>query len=201
MLNIEYPNVAAHAPRRVARTSGRAGRSGRSRDPAAPKTGGAAGAAAAGSDAGGLRERERGAVLLEVVLALLLFVGAAAVISGGLHAALTSVERMRLSMHAANLAISLVAELQLGIRGTEMQGPAPFDPPFEDWTWEMVAARQEFSVDSTGPEWTRVEVIIRHEDPPLTHRLAQLVQPGVADCCGTEDAQSGDAAALDETVF
>jgi len=93
-------------------------------------------------------------VLLEVVLALLLFVGAAAVITGGMNASLTSVERMRLATHAANLAVSLISELQLGIRGIEMTGPEPFEAPYEDWTWELVATKAEYSLEEASP-WTR----------------------------------------------
>jgi type II secretory pathway pseudopilin PulG len=124
-------------------------------------------------------KRVRGAVLLEVVLALLLFVAAAAVITGGIHASLTSVERMRLTTHAANLAVSVMSELQLGIRSTSLSGPESFDPPFENWTWELVAAPAELDMEETTP-WTQVEVIIRHPDPALTFRVSQLIQPSPA---------------------
>ncbi len=130
------------------------------------------------------RSRERGAVLLEVVLALILFVAAAAVITGGMHASLDSVDRMRLNTHAADLAISVISELQLGIRGLDLTGPEPFEPPYENWTWEIVITSDEVPVVGSGlaieeeSPLTQVEVIIRHQDPPLTYRLSQLIRPG-----------------------
>jgi len=119
--------------------------------------------------------RPRGAVLLEVVLALVLFVGAAAVITGGINASLNGVERLRLNTHAANLAISVLAELQMGARTTELTGPEPFDLPFENWTWELVPTPVE---DELGEEsrLTSVEVIIRHLTEPVVYRLTQVLR-------------------------
>lgn len=116
-------------------------------------------------------------MLMEVLLALLLFVGAAAVITGGLSASLTSVERLRLSTHAANLAITVLSELQLGLRTTDLAGPEPFEPPFEHWTWELVTTPASLDAEDDSP-LTTIEVIIRHDEPPLTHRLCQLVRLG-----------------------
>lgn len=124
-------------------------------------------------------EGERGAVLLEVVMALLLFVAAAAIISGGMNSSLNSVERMRLTTHAANLAVSVLSELQLGIRTLSNSGPDSFDPPFENWTWEIVSTPAEMDTEEPSP-WTQVEVIIRRDDPPITFRLEQLIRPGPA---------------------
>ncbi len=82
--------------------------------------------------------RLQGAVLLEVVLALGLFVAAAAVVSASLNASLESVDRLRLNLHAVNLAVSVLSELQLGTRAVETgSGPQPFEPPFEQWGWEV----------------------------------------------------------------
>jgi hypothetical protein len=115
-------------------------------------------------------------VLLEVVLALVLFVGAAAVISGGLQASLAGLERMRLNAHATDLAVSVLAELQLGLRSLDKPGPEPFEEPFENWSWEVVTSP---AVELPGEEkpLQRVEVIVRHLDPPLVFRLTQLLRP------------------------
>ena len=129
------------------------------------------------------RGTECGAVLLEVVLALVLFVAAAAVISGGLHASIESVERLKLSAHAADLAVSVLSELQMGARSTDMLGPEPFEEPFADWTWEIQLLPVDESEDtdmSTTTSLTKVEVIIRHETPPVTYRLTQVVRLGEA---------------------
>ena len=57
-----------------------------------------------------------GAILFEVVLALALFVFAAAVISGGFSTALMSVDRMRAELDGSNLAISTLAEIELNLK-------------------------------------------------------------------------------------
>lgn len=117
----------------------------------------------------------RGAILVEVVLALALFVAAAAVISGALSASMDSVERLRLNAHAADLAVTVLSELQMGTRSAEGTGPQDFDLPFEDWTWEVLQA----PVDNGATEETRlthVEVIIRHKTSSLVYRLNQVLR-------------------------
>ncbi len=118
--------------------------------------------------------RQRGAVLLEVVLALALFVAAAAVIGSGLNAALNSVERLRLNAHAADLAVTVMSELQLGMRAVDTAGTEqPFEAPFEDWTWEVQLTPMDDEVGQAS-NLTRAEVVIRHKAPPLVHRLGQV---------------------------
>jgi hypothetical protein len=118
------------------------------------------------------RSRE-GAVLLEVVLALLLFVAAVAVVSSALSASMDSLQRQRSAMHAANLAATVHAEINMGLRGTETAGPEPFAIPFEAWTWQLAQSSTENEAgDASG--LTSVEVIIRNTNSPAVYRLAQL---------------------------
>jgi hypothetical protein len=125
-------------------------------------------------------------VLLEVVLALVLFVAAAALVTGGMNASLRSVERLRLSAHAADLAVTVLSELQMGLRSLDDPGPDFFDVPFDDWIWELVA--DSSAQDSTASaRLVQVEVVITHEDPPLVYRLSQMMRI----------EQSGSAGALD----
>ncbi len=119
---------------------------------------------------------ERGTVLLEVVLALVLFAAAAAIISSGLNASLNSAERLRLNAHAANLAVSVVSELQMGIKTIGREGAQPFQAPFEGWTWEVSSGATPDSESSSSGGITKVEVIIRHNDPELVYRLSQSIQ-------------------------
>jgi len=129
---------------------------------------------------------QRGAVLLEVILALVLFVAAATVIAAGINASLDSVERLRLNTHAANLAVSVLSELQMGSKTLAATGPQQFQAPFEAWTWEVLASPLDaksagFNSAATsrptdrGMALTRVEVIIRHDDPVLVYRLNQVL--------------------------
>lgn len=112
-------------------------------------------------------------MLLEVVLALVLFVTAAAVIGAGLGSSIDAVDRQRLNTHAGNLAVSVLAELQLGIRSTD-SGPETFPAPFEHWSWELQISPMESELGQ-GTTLSLAEVIVRHDDPPVVHRLAQVL--------------------------
>lgn len=117
-----------------------------------------------------------GAVLLEVVLALTLFVAAAAVLGMALSSAIDGVERQRLNTHAANLAVTVLSEIQLGIRTSGEGGAVPFAAPFKSWTVEVLQTPVENELGESSSA-VLVEVVVRHADPPVTHRLAQIIQP------------------------
>lgn len=133
-----------------------------------------------------------GAVLMEVVLALVLLAGAAAVIGAGLGSSIEAIERQRLNIHAANLAATLLAEMQLGVRvpGT---GPQAFEAPFEHWTWELRTAPVESDLGQST-KLTLAEAVIRHDDPPVVHRLAQVirVQPAASSASSRSPSDSAD---------
>src|ERR1051325_9708343 len=112
-------------------------------------------------------------VLLEVVLALALFVGAATIISSGINASVQSVSRLRLQNHAANLAITLLSEMQMHARPVAWIGPEPFAAPIQEWTYKIEVGQNEGAMaepDSLRP----VEVIIRHSRENVVLRLTQL---------------------------
>ena len=119
--------------------------------------------------------REGGAVLLEVVLALVLFVGAATVLTSGLSSSLDGVERLRRATHAADLAVSVLSELQMGIKTADLSGPQPFEEPLEAWTWEVVASPMQDDHDESNP-YRNVEIIIRHDESELVYRLNQVLR-------------------------
>jgi hypothetical protein len=116
---------------------------------------------------------ERGAVLLEVVLALLLFVATVAVVSSALNSSMASLERQRFALHAANLAATVHAELDLGLRSTETLGPEPFDKPFDAWTWQLVPTAVEDQTSGEASGLTAIEVEIRNTNSHSVYRLAQ----------------------------
>ncbi len=120
------------------------------------------------------------AVLMEVLLALALFVGAAAVATSALNSALESLERQKLGLHALNLASSTLAEVQLGIRPLAPQSVQPLPAPFQDWAWELVLAPLESeNSEAAGAAsgLVRTEVIIRHSTKPIVQRLSQVLKP------------------------
>jgi type II secretory pathway pseudopilin PulG len=118
------------------------------------------------------RSAVRAAVLLEVLLALALFVAASAIMTVALNASISSLDRQRLGMHAANLAASVLAEIQLGIRPMASSSRKPLEAPFQDWTWELdVAPAEGPGGEATG--LSRVEVTIRHQTQGVSQHLAQ----------------------------
>jgi len=112
--------------------------------------------------------------LLEVVLALALFVAASTVITSALSASVDETERLRLDAHAGNLAATVLSEMQMGLQAVESSGPNAFDPPFAEWTWQAAVGP---ATDTTGVIGTlqKVEVIVRHQGPPIVCRLTQFL--------------------------
>lgn len=124
-----------------------------------------------------------GSVLLEVVLAVVLFAAAAAVIGAGLKASMDGAERLRLDAHAGNLAVTVISELQMGLRSLADSGPEAFGPPFEGWVWEVAAlpwGEAESIVAPTSASLMKVEVTVRYEPEEFVHRLAQVIEVGTA---------------------
>ena len=114
----------------------------------------------------------RGTALLEVLLAVALFVAAAAVMTVALNASLSSLNRQRLAAQASNLAASILAELQLGIRPLATSARAQLEAPYADWSLELAVTPAESGAgEPTGA--AQVEVILRHQHEPIVQRLAQ----------------------------
>ena len=117
--------------------------------------------------------RTRGSILLEVVLALGLFAAAATVISAGISASTQAVERVRLQNHAANLAISLMSELQMHARPVAPIGPESFEPPFQNWLYR-IAIDQGDEIPGEPGALKAVEVIVWNPNENIVQRLTQL---------------------------
>jgi type II secretory pathway pseudopilin PulG len=119
--------------------------------------------------------RRRGTALLEAILALALFVTAAAIVTSGMSASTDNLDRQRRNTHAANLAATVLAEIQLGLRSTAEAGEQPFAAPFDQWTAELVVTPTETEIGEASG-LLRVEVIIRHKESTLVRRLAQVIR-------------------------
>ena len=117
---------------------------------------------------------EAGAALLEVVLALALFVAAASIVTSGMNASSENLERQRLATHALNLACSSIAEVQLGIRPMVESGVQPFEVPWEDWTWQLLVQPIETELGESGG-LVRVEAVVRHKPTSVVRRLVQWI--------------------------
>jgi type II secretory pathway pseudopilin PulG len=120
-----------------------------------------------------------GAVLLEVILALALFVGAATMLSTALKASMEGVDRRRRQLHADDLAISVLSEIQMGIRRASASGPEFFNAPFDLWSAQVLVQS-----DEAGPgiasATTHLEVIVRHKESSTVRRLAAWVSAPAA---------------------
>jgi hypothetical protein len=111
--------------------------------------------------------------LLEVVLALALFFGVAVAILGALNTSLRLVRKVRLDAAAADLAVSLLSEIQMGAIPTADAGPTAYEEPLQDWTWEIVQIPVEGPL--AAMEVARVEVIIRNTPEGYAYRLYGLL--------------------------
>ena len=117
-----------------------------------------------------------GAVLMEVLLALALFVVASAIVTASLNASLRSLDRQRLHLHASNLAASALAEIQLGARPAT---PAPAQPlPAPNDAWSVEVAPHDAAPDFSGSQpLEHVQVIVRHQSEPVVQRLSLRLAP------------------------
>lgn len=115
-------------------------------------------------------------VLLEVLLAVALFVVASAIVTSSLNAALRSLDRQKLQLHASNLAASALAEIQLGARPSTPSPAQPLPQPLQDWSLEVSAdsAPNDFS---TNPPLQLVSVVVRHRSEPVVQRLSARLAP------------------------
>lgn len=119
------------------------------------------------------RRSRRGIALLEVVLALAVFFGVAVTILGGLSVCLRSAQQVREEAVAADLAITVLSELQMGLLAVADTPATPFEDPFADWTWQTTVTPVEAVVP--GLEMTQVEIIVRSTLDGFTYRLYQLL--------------------------
>jgi len=126
---------------------------------------------------GRVDRRRRAVILLEVVLALALFFAGALVILAGLNASLSGIQRVQMEAQAADLAVTLLSEVQMGVVQLVSDGPSGYeDPALADWAWQIaVEPYEQQQFDLELPEFQRVEVIIRHEPTGYAASLTILM--------------------------
>jgi len=143
---------------------------------------------AAGPAAGVAARPGRAVALLEVVLALALFFGIAVPLLGGLSACVSAVRQSRLDARAADLAVTLLSEMQIGLVPVVDGGPTPFEEPDQDWTWQVVTAPVDVVVE--GASLVRVEVVVRRPDDGYAYRLYHML-PGADDTALADVPEGG----------
>ena len=142
--------------------------------------------------------RNSGSVLLEVVLALALFLAAATVIMAGIHSSIEATERLRLHTHAMNLAISVMSEMKMHARAIASIGPEPLQPPFQKWKYQIIVSQSQ-----SGPvepdAMQSVEVVISHSEENMVQRLSEMFRTSEIAASATNNISDGDF--LDATGF
>ncbi len=118
---------------------------------------------------------ERGAILLEVIVALGLLIVTATVMLGSMSTAARAVKRLRLDNQAADLAVTLLSEIQMGLVEIVQDGPNEYpEEHLEDWTWELAVSSVDQSVLEEA-EFTKIEIIIANDSAGFKHRLIRLL--------------------------
>ncbi|MBT3278578.1 MAG: hypothetical protein HN909_03685 [Phycisphaerales bacterium] len=122
--------------------------------------------------------RRRGAILLEVVLSLSLFVLAAALILSALRASHDAATFVRQDIHGENLAMSILSELEMGQIDLASLDDSPLafsddeDDPFVDWSWEI--SSEDLDASSELPPEQQLTIIIRSPNGRVAMRLVTL---------------------------
>lgn len=118
--------------------------------------------------------RHRAAVLLEVVLAMSLFFMTTAFVLTGLNTSMQAVHNAKLDANAANLAVTVLSQVQMGLIPMVDTGPEAFDQvDREAWTWQIVVTPLQDRQDL--PQLKQIEIIIRNDQQNFTIRESQMM--------------------------
>lgn len=123
-----------------------------------------------------------GAILLEVVLALAIFAAAAGVIMGAVSSSYRALNRMKLENQAADLAATVMSEVQMGVIDAVAAGPNEFeDASLANWRWQVEVTEPDIAVGATTLGLKQVEVIITNSEQNYTRRVSQwIIDPELA---------------------
>jgi Tfp pilus assembly protein PilV len=112
----------------------------------------------------------RGVILLEVVIAMSLFVIAAAVIGSAMNSASQSAADIHLRSQAGNLALAKLAELTCGAAPIADVAETPFDSD-PDWSCQVVTQQIDQAQDLT-----KVAITVRNvASPKYSETITQWV--------------------------
>jgi hypothetical protein len=126
--------------------------------------------------------RATGAVLLEIVLAMAVFMLAAGILYGAMNNALRRIRAIELQNRAADLAVSKLSEVRMGLLDPARQGPERYDaerfPELEGWQWQLLA--EDIAPDPELPTQTQLTVVISHPERNVSYSLVEQL-PGAAE--------------------
>ncbi len=117
----------------------------------------------------------RGAVLLEVVLAITLFLFGSAVVGGAISSSLQASFKIKRQALASDLAQSLLAQIQSRARASKNVPATPCkNPLYKGWTWRVAVEKAEVS-NELMPAMDRVTVTVAHPGANYSFSLTQLM--------------------------
>ena len=123
------------------------------------------------------RQSAGGTILLEVIIAMGLFFTTAAVVFGALSSSLNTARRVIVKARAADLAVTKLSEIRLGLLELTDDGPNPYEEEaLEDWTWQIATEYLESDVLLEVQE-VQVEVIIKHVSSGQEYHLVRVLRP------------------------
>ncbi len=115
-----------------------------------------------------------GSVLLEVVLAIALFFMTATFVMSALNGSLSAVRTAQLEADAADLSITVLSEVQLGLIPLTSDGPVAIElKGYEGWSWQLVV--NDASETAELADLKQIEIVIQHETEGFTHRTSHLI--------------------------
>jgi type II secretory pathway pseudopilin PulG len=115
----------------------------------------------------------RGLLLIEVVLAIAILVFAAGVVVGAFNQAVRQVERLQREADAADMAVSVLSELQMGLLPVAPAGPEPFEIGKLGWSWQVdVEPLDNLPIGSVIQQ---VIVTVTHDETGFRYRLTQFM--------------------------
>jgi hypothetical protein len=119
-----------------------------------------------------------GAVLLEVIFSVALMAAACGAIIGGFHACTQTNHELWLESRAADLAVTLLSEIQMSGGAVMDEGPTDYPAPFDDWTWQVATTDLDPQSD---PAMTmmQIRITITHKAGDCSYTLYWLAPADV----------------------
>ena len=116
----------------------------------------------------------RGLALLEVLLALGVFIVAAVFVLDSLSGALRGVRTAQLEADAADIAVTITSQMQIGQLERVNAGPVAVEMPgYEQWTWQAAFEGLEDRLDL--PQLKKLTLTVRSEADGFEHSVTQFV--------------------------
>jgi type II secretion system protein I len=119
-------------------------------------------------------KNKTGIVLLEVIIALTLFVVAAAVIGSATNSSMQATVDMQRSAHAVNIVRSILAEMEIGqVEIADKSETACEDDEDKGWTYTITT--EDVADDAPGLKKVTVTVTDSDSFRPHTYHLTQWI--------------------------